>query len=137
MVFAESHHHQALFLCDKLVHTCRKKKLLFLLSLLGPATTRNYSRLYDNITPLWRPTRALPVRAPVGTVALSAAVSIRTTQLIIRDYIKLSKGAFTCDVSKILAKFTPPPLVSIERPPLDIVSICQTPPPPFQSDISF
>ena len=51
-------------------------------------------------------------------------------------------GAFTYDVSKILAKFIPPsPLsatVSIERPPPppDDVSICQTPP-PFQSDISF
>ena len=48
-------------------------------------------------------------------------------------------GAFTYDVSKILANFTPPPLsatVSIERPP-DDVSIFQTPPPQFQSDISF
>ena len=46
------------------------------------------------------------------------------------------KGAFTYDVSKILANFTPPPPLSatfsIERPPPppDDVSICQTPPPP-------
>ena len=45
------------------------------------------------------------------------------------------KEAFTYDVSKILANFPPLPPVSIERPPLDDVSICQTP--PFQSDISF
>ena len=49
------------------------------------------------------------------------------------------KGAFTYDVSKILANFTPSPsplsaTVSIERPPYD-VSICQTP--PFESDIDF
>ena len=55
----------------------------------------------------------------------------------------LIKGAFTYDVSKILANFIPPsPLsatVSIERPPPLMTSAFARPPPPppFQSDISF
>ena len=51
------------------------------------------------------------------------------------------KGAFTYDVSKILANFIPPPPpVSIERPPPPpplMTSAFARPPPPFQSDISF
>ena len=57
----------------------------------------------------------------------------------IHSFILLHKGAFTYDVSKILANFIPPsPLsatVSIERPPLMTSAFAS--PPPFQSDISF
>ena len=57
--------------------------------------------------------------------------------LKVKNYeLVIHNGAFTYDVSKILANFTPPlPLsatFSIERPPLDDVSICQTPPPHFK-----
>ena len=54
-----------------------------------------------------------------------------------QDPILKPKGAFTYDVSKNLANFTPPlsATVSIERPPLMTSAFAKTP--PFQSDISF
>ena len=75
------------------------------------------------------------------------SISFRIDQVKFLDYREFfsnSKGAFIYDVIKILANFTHPSSLSATvsncqhwATPPDNVSICQTPPPPFQSDISF